>query len=51
NLHDSGSLGNEACIVVEHNYLEPIPEISKQFELIDQRKYGKKLISFIKTKD
>ncbi|MBU4388467.1 MAG: 16S rRNA (guanine(966)-N(2))-methyltransferase RsmD [Proteobacteria bacterium] len=48
NLHDSGSLGNEACIVVEHNYLEPIPEISKQFELIDQRKYGKKLISFMK---
>ena len=48
NLHASGSLGKEACIIVEHNYLEPIPEISKQFELIDQRKYGKKLISFIK---
>ena len=48
NLHDSGSLGNDACIVVEHNYLETIPETYKQFELIDQRKYGKKLISFMR---
>jgi len=48
NLHDSGSLGNEACIVIEHNCLEPIPETCRQFELIDQRKYGKKLISFIR---
>ena len=48
NLHDSGSLGNEACIVVEHDYIEPIPETCKQFELIDQRKYGKKLISFMR---
>jgi len=48
NLHDSGSLGNDACIIVEHNYLEPIPETYSQLELIDQRKYGKKLISFMK---
>ena len=51
NLHDSGSLGNEACIVVEHSCLEPISETCKEFELIDQRKYGEKLISFMKTKD
>jgi 16S rRNA (guanine966-N2)-methyltransferase len=48
NLHDSGSLCNEASIVIEHNYLEPIPETCKRFELIDQRKYGKKLASFLK---
>ena len=48
NLHDSGSLENNACIVIEHNYLEPIPETCKHFELTDQRKYGKKLISFMR---
>lgn len=48
NLHDSGSLGNEACLVVEHNYIEPIPEACERFELADQRKYGKKLISFMR---
>ncbi len=50
NLHDSGSLGNDACIVVEHTPFEPVPEDCRQFELTDQRKYGKTLISFIKPK-
>jgi len=49
NLHDSGSLGKDACIVVEHTPFEPVPEDCKQFELTDQRKYGKTLISFIVT--
>ena len=48
NLYDSESLVNEAGIVVEHDYIEPIPETSKQFELTDQRKYGKKLVSFMR---
>ena len=49
NLHDSGSLGKAAYIIVEHTSLEPVPEGCKQFELVDQRKYGKTLISFIVT--
>jgi len=48
NLHDSGSLGKEACIIVEHTPFEPVIGACKQFELVDQRKYGKKLISFMK---
>ncbi len=51
NLHDSGSLGKDACIIVEHTPSEPIHGACKQFELTDQRKYGNKRISFIKPKD
>ncbi|MBC2696250.1 MAG: 16S rRNA (guanine(966)-N(2))-methyltransferase RsmD [Desulfobacteraceae bacterium] len=50
NLYNSGSLGNDACIIVEHTPFEPVPAICKPFELVDQRKYGKKLISFIKER-
>ena len=50
NLYDSGSLGKDACIIVEHTPFEPVPGDCKQFELADQRKYGKTLISFIKPK-
>ena len=51
NLHDSGSIEKEACIIVEHTSFEPVPGACKQFELTDQKKYGKTLISFIKPKD
>ena len=50
NLHDSGSLGKDACIVIEHTPFDPVPEDCKRFELTDQRKYGKTLISFIKER-
>ncbi|MBW2738057.1 MAG: 16S rRNA (guanine(966)-N(2))-methyltransferase RsmD [Deltaproteobacteria bacterium] len=50
NLYDSGSLGKDVCIIVEHTPFEPVLEDCKQFELRDQRKYGKTLISFIKPK-
>ncbi|MDL1967167.1 MAG: 16S rRNA (guanine(966)-N(2))-methyltransferase RsmD [Deltaproteobacteria bacterium] len=50
NLHDSGSLGKDVCIIVEHTPFEPVLEDCRQFELADQRKYGKTLISFIKPK-
>ncbi len=49
NLHDSESLEKEACIIVEHTPFEPVIGACKQFELTDQRKYGKKLISFMKN--
>jgi len=48
NLHDSRSLGKDACIIIEHTPFEPIRGACKQFELTDQRKYGKKLISFMR---
>ena len=48
NLHNSKSTGKKTCIIVEHTPFEPVPETCGQFELTDQRKYGKKLISFMK---
>jgi 16S rRNA (guanine966-N2)-methyltransferase len=48
NLDKSHSLKNEACIVVEHSLLEAIPTDLFAFELLDQRKYGKTLVSFLK---
>lgn len=46
-LHDSGALSPNALIVVEHSVAEPLPEILPEFKQIDQRKYGKTLVSFI----
>jgi len=47
NLDKSHSLKNEACIVVEHSLFEPIPTDLFVFGLLDQRKYGKTLVSFL----
>ncbi|MBW1940108.1 MAG: RsmD family RNA methyltransferase, partial [Deltaproteobacteria bacterium] len=47
NLHLSNSLEKKAFIVVEHSLSEPIPENLPEFELVDQRKYGKTLVSFL----
>ena len=47
NLDHSRSLAREACIVVEHSPLEAIPQDLLTFELADQRKYGKTLVSFL----
>ncbi len=47
NLGKSHSLKNKACIVVEHSFLEPIPTDFITFDLLDQRKYGKTLVSFL----
>jgi 16S rRNA (guanine966-N2)-methyltransferase len=46
-LHDSGALSPNALIVVEHSASEPLPEILSEFKQIDQRNYGKTLVSFI----
>jgi 16S rRNA (guanine966-N2)-methyltransferase len=46
-LHDSGALAPNALIVVEHSVAEPLPELLPEFERIDQRNYGKTLVSFI----
>jgi 16S rRNA (guanine966-N2)-methyltransferase len=47
NLEHSRSLGKEACCVVEHSPLEKIPKDLSNFEVADQRKYGKTLVSFL----
>jgi len=47
NLDKSHSLTKGACIVVEHSLFEPIPTDLFVFDLLDQRKYGKTLVSFL----
>jgi 16S rRNA (guanine966-N2)-methyltransferase len=47
NLDQSQSLKNGACIVVEHSLFESIPTEHSTFDLFDQRKYGKTLVSFL----
>lgn len=47
NIDQSNALKNGSCIVVEHAFLEPIPTDLLAFELTDQRRYGKTLVSFL----
>jgi len=47
NLDKSHSLKDGACIVVEHSLFELIPTDLLAFDLLDQRKYGKTLVSFL----
>ncbi len=56
NLYNSRAIKKGACIVVEHSRLEPIlPEDLQEnlqenktaFKMMDQRRYGKALISFL----
>jgi len=46
-LHDSGILQPSACIVIEHSGHEILPRDMTPFQLEDQRKYGKNLVSFL----
>ena len=48
NLVKSGVLAPGAVAVIEHAPAEPLPENSALFEVFDQRKYGKTLVSFMK---
>jgi len=47
NLLKSDCLAPGASIVVEHTSLDPISIISKEVTVVDQRKYGKTLVSFL----
>jgi 16S rRNA (guanine966-N2)-methyltransferase len=47
NLHESGALLPNALMVVEHSVTSPLVEIPSEFKRIDQRNYGKTLVSFI----
>jgi 16S rRNA (guanine966-N2)-methyltransferase len=46
-LLQSASLAAQACIVVEHSVLEAINFNDPEFELYDQRTYGKTMVSFL----
>ena len=47
NLHTSQSVGRNALIVVEHSSREPILKERLPFEITDQRRYGKTLVTFL----
>jgi 16S rRNA (guanine966-N2)-methyltransferase len=46
-LLQSGALANHACLVIEHSAKDPLPNLSSEFCLTDQRRYGKTLVSFL----
>ena len=47
NLRKVGSVKKGACLIIEHSLLEPIPLDFPEYELQNQRKYGKTLVSFL----
>ena len=47
-LHLSQSIENGARVVVEHSRLETFLSTQLPYELLDQRRYGKTLVSFLK---
>ena len=51
NLRNSHCLEKEACVVVEHPFSESIPKDFSAYNIIDQRKYGKKIVSFLNFKE
>ena len=48
-LHASNAVQSAATIVIEHSTDEPLPHDLDCFSLVDQRKYGKSLVSFFKN--
>lgn len=46
-LGSSQCLANGARLIIEHSLLEPIPTNPPAFKLVDQRRYGKTLVSFL----
>ncbi len=47
NLVMSQCLANGARLALEHSPREPIPSNQPEFEIVDQRRYGKTLVSFL----
>ena len=47
NLMNSDVLRNNATIIIEHSVSKSIPENIGSYDLTDQRKYGKTLVSFL----
>jgi 16S rRNA (guanine966-N2)-methyltransferase len=47
NLYRSGCLASGARLIIEHSQFEAMPQSDLPFELMDQRQYGKTLVSFL----
>ncbi len=47
NLQASCSLANNSMAIVEHTPAEPIPSNCFGFKIVDQRSYGKTIVSFL----
>lgn len=46
-LHSSQCMESGARIVIEHSHREPLLKVQLPFEISDQRRYGKTLVSFL----
>ena len=46
-LHASQSIDKGACVVVEHSHLEPVLKDQLPYEISDERRYGKTLVTFL----
>jgi len=47
-LHTSQSLDSDARVIVEHSQREPVDPDPLLFDIVDHRKYGKTLVSFLR---
>ena len=47
NLHRSKALSRDVTIVAEHAQDEPLPDNMPMYKVVDQRAYGKTLVSFL----
>ncbi|MEN8244649.1 MAG: 16S rRNA (guanine(966)-N(2))-methyltransferase RsmD [Thermodesulfobacteriota bacterium] len=47
-LHASNAVQTAAHMVIEHSFDEPLPHDLDCFSMVDQRKYGKSLVSFFR---
>ncbi len=48
NLHDSCCLKTKARVIIEHTQIEVVSDGAGPFKLLDQRRYGKTLVSFLR---
>ncbi len=48
NLAKCGSLKHDSLVIIEHSMHELMPSECSDFHLLDQRKYGKTLVSFLR---
>jgi 16S rRNA (guanine966-N2)-methyltransferase len=47
NLHDSSCLKKKARVIIEHSLIEAVSDGAGPFKFLDQRRYGKTLVSFL----
>jgi len=48
NISHHVHIANDNFIIIEHSLLEPVPVLQSYFSMVDQRRYGKTLVSFLK---